>query len=74
MEISDLIVFVVALGIAVAGGVVTIMEMLKGGKNELESFNNQVRDDEREVAHDPERRVFETCYSGGQRIPDCLRE
>ena len=34
MEISDLIVFVVALGIAVAGGVVTIMEMLKGGKNE----------------------------------------
>ena len=34
MEISDLIVFVVTLGIAVAGGVVTIMEMLKGGKNE----------------------------------------
>lgn len=34
MEISDLIVFVVALVIVVAGGVVTIMEMLKGGKNE----------------------------------------
>ena len=35
MEISDLIVFVVALVIVVAGGVMAIVEIL-GGKNEQE--------------------------------------
>jgi len=31
MEISDLIVFTIALGIVVAGGVVAIKEIMKGG-------------------------------------------
>ena len=34
MDIADLFVFVIALGIVVAGGVITIREMLKGGKKD----------------------------------------
>ena len=34
MEAGDLFVFVIALGIVVAGGVITIREMLKGGKKD----------------------------------------
>ena len=31
MEIGDLVVFVIALGIVIAGGVVAIKEIMKGG-------------------------------------------
>jgi len=34
MDIADLFVFVIALGIVVAGGVITIREMLKGGEKD----------------------------------------
>jgi len=34
MDIADLLVFLIALGIVVAGGVITIREMLKGGKKD----------------------------------------
>ena len=34
MDIADLFVFVIALGIVVAGGVIAIREILKGGKKD----------------------------------------
>jgi len=34
MDIADLLVFLIALGIVVAGGVITIREMLKGGEKD----------------------------------------
>jgi len=34
MVFADLAVFLIALGIVVAGGVITIREMLKGGKKD----------------------------------------
>ena len=34
MDIADLIVFLIALGIVVAGGIITIREMLKGGEKD----------------------------------------
>jgi hypothetical protein len=34
MDIADLLVFLIALGIVVAGGVITIREILKGGKKD----------------------------------------
>ena len=34
MEIGDLLVFAIALGIVVAGGVMTIREILKGGEKD----------------------------------------
>jgi len=34
MEAGDLFVFVIALGIVVAGGIITIREMLKGGEKD----------------------------------------
>ena len=32
MEIKDLIVFIIALAVVLAGGIVVIKEILKGGK------------------------------------------
>lgn len=34
MDIADLLVFLIALGIVVAGGIITIREMLKGGEKD----------------------------------------
>ena len=34
MDIADLLVFLIALGIVVAGGVMTIREILKGGEKD----------------------------------------
>ena len=34
MEVKDLLVFLIALGIVVAGGIITIREMLKGGEKD----------------------------------------
>ncbi len=34
MDIADLLVFLIALGIVVAGGVITIREILKGGEKD----------------------------------------
>jgi hypothetical protein len=34
VEVKDLLVFLIALGIVVAGGIITIREMLKGGEKD----------------------------------------
>lgn len=34
MDIADLLVFLIALGIVVAGGIITIREILKGGEKD----------------------------------------
>ena len=34
MEVGDLVVFVIALGIVVAGGVIAIREIMKGGEKD----------------------------------------